>query len=183
MASLSYLPSGQEKSVRLLPDVMHWSSRSASDAMGDTFQDVSALIAHMRRLFKIETITGHFVVRSEGESRKKPSRRFRPISGARRIPPRPTYDIFPHGILPNTNIQRIDLYNLGDDQFAANRHSVAPASLYAIFHQGHFGHFTSLECPTIPPDAPFPTIDALKISQARLLHSSPARPRPVEITG
>src|SRR4029078_13157277 len=69
MASLSYLPCGQGKSVRLLPDVMHWSSRSANDAMGNTFQDVSALIAHMRRLFKIETITGHFVVRSEGESR------------------------------------------------------------------------------------------------------------------
>jgi len=95
----------------------------------------------------------------------------------------PTYDILLHGILPNTNIQRIDLDNLGDDQLAANGHSVEPASLYAIFHQGHFGHLTSLECPTIPPDVPFPTIDALKISQARLLHSCPAWPRPVEITG
>jgi hypothetical protein len=119
-------------------------------------------MAYPSRLLKIEAVAGHFVVRRKGESRKQPSGRLRPLSGAGRIPPRPTNDILFHGVLPNADIQRIDLDNPGDDQLATNGHSVAPADLYAILYQRHSAHFTSLECPAIRPDAPFSTVDALE---------------------
>jgi hypothetical protein len=148
--------------------------------MGNFFQDRQHSIAFPSRLFKIETVAGHFIVRCKRECRKQPSRRFRPLSGASRIPPSPTYDILFRGVLPNADIQRIDLNNLGDDQLAADGHSIAPANLYAVFYQRHFGLFTSLERPTIPLDAPFPTVDAPETKQVHPLRSYPAGLPPIE---